>query len=49
MVSDGARALVKLAVSGLGTVSVVDLFHGMRALARPIGRALGRQLAQVAK
>lgn len=49
MVSDGARALVKLAVSGLGTVSVADLFHGMRALARPIGSALGRQLAQIEK
>ncbi len=49
MVSDGARALVKLAVSGLGTVSVADLFHGMRALARPIGSALGRQLARVEK
>ncbi|MBE9068683.1 DNA-binding protein [Leptolyngbya cf. ectocarpi LEGE 11479] len=49
MVSDGARALVKLAISGLGTVSVADLFHAMRALARPIGSALGRQLAQVEK
>ena len=49
MVSDGARALVKLALSGLGTVSVADLFHAMRALARPIGSALGRQLAQVEK
>ena len=49
MVSDGARALVKLALCGLGTVSVADLFHAMRALGRPIGSALGRQLAQLEK
>ena len=49
MVSDGARALVKLALSGLGTISVADLFHAMRALGRPIGSALGRQLAQLEK
>ncbi|MEM7064407.1 MAG: DUF6399 domain-containing protein [Cyanobacteria bacterium P01_B01_bin.77] len=39
----GPHALVKLAVSGLNTVSVADFFHGIRALlARPIGSALGR-------
>ncbi len=43
LVSDGARALVKLAVSGLGCVSVADLFHALRALGRPMGRALARQ------
>lgn len=47
MVSDGARALVKLALCGLGTVSVADLFHAMRALGRPIGSALGRQLTRL--
>lgn len=31
MVSDGARALVKLAFCGLGSVSGADLFHAMRA------------------
>lgn len=45
LVSDGARALVKLAVSGLGCVSVADLFHALRALGRPIGRALASQSA----
>ena len=49
MVSDGARALVKLALCGLRTVSVADLFHAIRALGRPIGSALGRQLAQIEK
>ena len=49
LVSDNARALVKLAVSGLGGVSVSDLFHAMRAVGRPIGSALGRQLAQLEK
>ena len=49
LVSDGARALVKLAVSGLGCVSVADLFHAMRALSRPIGRVLGTQSAALKK
>jgi Family of unknown function (DUF6399)/Stage III sporulation protein D len=47
LVSDGARALVKLAVSGLSSVSVADLFHALRALGRPIGNALSQRLAQV--
>jgi hypothetical protein len=49
LVSDGARALVKLAVSGLGCVSVPDLFHALRAVGRPLGRALGRQAAALTK
>ncbi len=49
LVSDGARALVKLAVSGLGCVSVADFFHALRALGRPIGRALGSQYAALQK
>jgi hypothetical protein len=36
MVSDGAKALIKLALSGLETVSVPDLFHEIRALAKPL-------------
>jgi len=39
MVSDRAKALVKLATEGLGCVSVADLFHALRALAQPIGSA----------
>ncbi len=31
MVSDGAPALIKLALSGLACVSVTDLFHALRA------------------
>ena len=49
LVSDGARALVKLAVSGLGCVSVADLFHALRALGRPMGRSLGQQAATLKK
>jgi Family of unknown function (DUF6399) len=47
MVSDGARALIKLAISGLGTVSIPDLFHALRKLSQPLGRTLGRQLSQL--
>lgn len=49
MVSDRAKALIKLATDGLGCVSVADLFHALRALSQPIGSALGRQQAQLAK
>ena len=49
LVSDGAKALVKLAVSGLGCVSVADLFHALRALGKPIGRALGQRIAAMKK
>ena len=44
LVSDQAQALVKLAVTGLVTAHVSDLFHAMRALSRPIGSTLSRQL-----
>ena len=49
MVSDRAKALIKLAAEGLGCVSVADLFHALRSLGQPIGRALGRQQARLAK
>ena len=49
LVSDGARALVKLAVSGLGCISVADLFHALRALGKPMGRSLGQQAATLKK
>jgi hypothetical protein len=49
LVSDGARALIKLATTGLGTVSVADLFHTLRNLGRPLGRSLGQQLVQLDK
>ena len=49
MVSDSAPALIKLALSGLGCASVADLFHALRALAQPIGSAIGRQVSQFNK
>jgi hypothetical protein len=49
MVSDRAKALIKLATDGLGCMRVPDLFHALRSLAQPLGSALGRQQAQLAK
>ncbi len=49
MVSDRAKALIKLATDGLGCVSVADLFHALRSLGQPIGSAIGRQSARLAK
>jgi hypothetical protein len=48
MVSDRAKALIKLATEGLGCVSVADWFHALRSLGQPIGSALGRQQARLA-
>ncbi|MDJ0703763.1 MAG: DUF6399 domain-containing protein [Leptolyngbyaceae cyanobacterium MO_188.B28] len=47
LVSDGARALIKLATAGLDCVSVADLFHALSALGGPIGSALGRRNTQL--
>ena len=49
MVSDGAFALIKLALEGLGCVNVPDLFHALRALGQPLGSAIGRQYSQLKK
>lgn len=49
MVSDRAKALIKLATEGFGCVSVADLFHALRSLGQPIGSAIGRQQARLAK
>jgi hypothetical protein len=49
MVSDRAKALIKLATEGLGCVSVADWFHALRSLSQPIGSAIGRQQARLAK
>ena len=49
MVSDGAKALIKLALDGLGCRWVPDLFHSMWNLGKPIGATLGRRLAQLNK
>lgn len=49
MVSDGAKALLKLALDGLGCRWVPDLFHAIWNLGKPIGSTLGRRLAQLNK
>ena len=49
MVSDAAKALVKLATDGLASVSVADLFHQLRTLGKPIGSAIGRRKSQLKK
>ncbi len=49
LVSDEAKALVKLALSGLGCLSIPDLFHLLNALSKSIGAALARQRAQLQK
>ena len=40
---------MKLAVSGLGCLSVADLFHALRALGKPMGRSLEQQAAMLKK
>ena len=47
VVSDRAKALIKLALHGLGCPSVPDLFHALRDLAKVLGVSLGLKLAQV--
>lgn len=47
LVSDRAKALIKLALKGLGCPSVPDLFHALRDLATVMGLSLGLKLAQV--
>ena len=49
LVSDRAKALIQLAVQGLGVQSLPDLFHGMRCLSRTIGARLGAKLARTKK
>jgi len=49
LVSDGAKALVKLALSGLGCPSLPDMFHLLYALSKSIGSAIARQQVQLQK
>lgn len=49
LVSDGAKALVKLAVSGLGCPSVPDLFHLLYGLSKSMGTSLARQRIHLQK
>lgn len=47
VISDRAKALIKLALKGFGCPSVPDLFHALRDLAKVMGVSLGLKLAQV--
>jgi hypothetical protein len=47
IVSDRAKALIKLALTGWGCPSVPDLFHALRDLAKVMGVSLGLKLAQI--
>lgn len=49
LVSDGAKALVKLAVSGLGCPTLPDVFHLLYALSKSMGTALARQQVKLQK
>jgi hypothetical protein len=49
MVSDGAKALVKLALSGLSCPSVPDVFHLLYGLSKSLGTALARQQGHLQK
>ncbi len=49
LVSDRAKALIQLAVKGIGCPSIPDLFHAMRCLSRSIGVRLGGKLARTKK
>lgn len=49
LVSDRAKALVKLALEGLGCCSIPDLFHALRELGKAIGSPLALQLSRLDK
>lgn len=49
LVSDRAKALVKLALDELGCRSIPDLFHALRGLSRAIGSPLALQLSRLDK
>lgn len=49
LVSDRAKALVKLALDELGCRSIPDLFHALRQLSRAIGTPLALQLSRLDK
>lgn len=47
MVSDGAGALIKLAVEGFECVSLPDVFHVLRDLGAPFARRIGQERARL--
>jgi hypothetical protein len=49
MVSDGAKALVKLALSGLGCPSIPDVFHLLHALSKSMGSTIAREQLRLDK
>jgi len=48
-VSDRAKALIKLALSGFECAAGADLFHGQYTISKWLGAALARRSAQIAK
>ena len=49
MVSDQAKALIKLALKGVGCQWIPDLFHLLLKLGQPFGSTIGRQLGHLSK
>jgi hypothetical protein len=49
MVSDGAKALVKLSLSGLKCPNIPDLFHLLREFSKSMGSAIALQQARLQK
>ncbi|MFM7448016.1 MAG: DUF6399 domain-containing protein [Leptolyngbyaceae cyanobacterium] len=49
LVSDEAKALVKLGLSGLGCPSLPDLFHLLQSLSKSLGSAIARRQAHLQK
>lgn len=47
MVSDGAGALIKLAIEGFECVSLPDVFHVLRDLGAPLARRIGQERARL--
>lgn len=46
LVSDRAKALIKLALTELGCPNIADLFHALRSLSKGIGFELAQKLSQ---
>jgi hypothetical protein len=49
LVSDRAKALIKLAEKGIGCLSIPDLFHASHELVKLFGLSLGRKKASIEK
>ncbi|MEH2457603.1 helix-turn-helix domain-containing protein [Nostoc sp.] len=49
LLSDGAKALIKLALNGLGCPSLPDVFHLLYAVSKSMGSAIARQQMRLQK